>query len=213
MIYGSFNWLNKLSWYVILVWVNVLYVNLIVCMVFGVIGNDGDQYMLIEWFVVVGIDVEWLLFYCCLNIFVYMQQYYGVDFCFDIFLYMGLIIMLNVLWMGVLIVIFFGMMLVGCGSVIWLQYVGFDNYIVMNEDDFVVKVFVFGCDIILMQVLCIGLCVCCVEFVVFWLVVVVVGLLLVLCIMWMCWCVGEFVIVFDMLLFNDIGVVQLVVLV
>lgn len=211
MIYGSFNCLNKLSLYVIVVWVCVLYVDLIVCMVFGVIGNEGDQQMLIEWFVVVGIDVSCLLFYWCFNIFVYMQQYYGVDFCFDMFLYMGLMIMLNGLWMGVLILMIFGLIMVGCGSVSWLQYVGCDVYIVNDEDDFVVKVLVFSSDIIILQVLCVGLCVCCLVFVVFWLDVVVVGLLLVLCMMWVCWCVNEFVIVFDMLLFDDMVIVLVVV--
>ena len=139
MTFGSFNRASKLNRGVIARWAKLLRLVPSARMLIAAMPNKQTSDMLRSWFTREGIASERLTFYGYTNTRDYLALHHQVDICLDTSPYTSGTTGFHALWMGVPTLTLRGPTLPGHVTSAILSSVGLDDFIALDEADFVAK--------------------------------------------------------------------------
>ncbi len=139
LTFGSFNRPNKLSPTVIALWSKLLKSLPNSRMLLGGLSSSLDHEVLIDWFEREGVSRERLFLYPRSELKTYLALHHQVDICLDTFPYSGGTTSSLALWMGVPTLTLAGRTAPSRQGAAMLGYLGLDQFVAENHDEFVSK--------------------------------------------------------------------------
>jgi tetratricopeptide (TPR) repeat protein len=137
--FACFNQSNKITRSVVRLWCKLLSAIPDSKMLLGAMPLDGSYDALAEWFAVGGVSNDRLIFHPRSSMDKYLKLYHQVDICLDTFPSNGVTTTFHAMWMGVPTLCVEGERLASRGALGVMRHVGLDDFVALDESDFVSK--------------------------------------------------------------------------
>jgi len=137
--FACFNRINKITLNVVRLWSKLLNAQPNSKMLLGGMPQEGSYDTLIAWFAQEGITSDRLIFHSRSSMDNYLKLHHEIDICLDTFPSNGVTTTCHALWMGVPTLCVEGQSLMSRGALAVMKHVDLDQFVALNEADFVSK--------------------------------------------------------------------------